>query len=233
MKKILTMLFIVPVSLLSMFALFYLYNQKEPLFFLKNIKINGAKQLNDGEVISKISPFLKESIFHIDTMKLQEILSSHPFVKDVSVKRVYPFSLVIDVKEKIPSALWVNKAGSIFVVDESGDPYRKISPGVAKDLFIINTPDADTLRGVFREVRIWIREGIIARENISEVAYSEGSFTLFSEQEGIEIILGKEDQKNRLKKALAVMNDAKKRGLILKCIDARFEKGAIIQERKG
>jgi hypothetical protein len=36
-----------------------------------------------------------------------------------------------------------------------------------------------------------------------------------------------------LKRAIAVLEDAKKRGFLIKCIDARFEKGAIIQERKG
>jgi hypothetical protein len=49
----------------------------------------------------------------------------------------------------------------------------------------------------------------------------------------VEIILGKEDHKARLKKALTVLRDADKRGLVIKCIDARFERGAIIQERKG
>jgi hypothetical protein len=32
---------------------------------------------------------------------------------------------------------------------------------------------------------------------------------------------------------MAVLEDAHKRGLVIKCIDSRFEKGAIIQERKG
>ncbi len=36
----------------------------------------------------------------------------------------------------------------------------------------------------------------------------------------------------RLKRAMVVLEDAKKRGLLIKCIDARFEKGAIIQERQ-
>jgi hypothetical protein len=52
-------------------------------------------------------------------------------------------------------------------------------------------------------------------------------------KDGVQIVLGKEDQKARLKKAIAVLEDAKKRGLLIKCIDARFEKGAIIQERAG
>jgi cell division septal protein FtsQ len=76
-------------------------------------------------------------------------------------------------------------------------------------------------------------EGIIKKDVLSEVAYSEGNITIFDSDDGVEIILGKEDQKKRLKRAIAVLEDAKKRGFLIKCIDARFEKGAIIQERKG
>ena len=72
------------------------------------------------------------------------------------------------------------------------------------------------------------------RDAISEVMYRDnGNMTLFSLDDGVEIILGKEDQGERLKRAVAILDDAKKRGLLIKCIDARFERGAIVKERKG
>ena len=75
--------------------------------------------------------------------------------------------------------------------------------------------------------------GLSRRNGLSEVVYDQGNVTIFSLDDGVEIILGKEDQKERLKRAVAVLEDAKKRGLLIRCIDARFEKGAIIKERKG
>ena len=75
--------------------------------------------------------------------------------------------------------------------------------------------------------------GIIEKDDLSEVVYRDGNVTLFSLDDGVEIILGKEDQTERLKRAVAVLDDAKKRGLLIKCIDARFENGAIVKERKG
>ena len=71
------------------------------------------------------------------------------------------------------------------------------------------------------------------KDAISEVVYREGNMTLFSLDDGVEIILGKEDQGERLKRAVAVLDDARRRGLLIKCIDARFEQGAIVKERKG
>jgi cell division protein FtsQ len=233
MKRTIQMLFLIPVCVISMLTMVYLFSKDEPLFFLKNIKIEGVQQLQDRDVMGKIAPFLKESLLKVDVTRVKEAITSHPFVREVSVRRVYPFSLVIDVKEKKPSALWVNGQGDIRVLDENGEPYKGLTKGDIKGMFIINAADGNDVKSVYREISGWASQGILKKEAISEVSYSAGNITIFGLEEGVEIILGKEDQKERLKKAIAVLEDAKKRGLLIKCIDARFEKGAIIQERKG
>lgn len=233
MKRVFQMLFLIPLCVVSMFTLVYFLSREEPLFFLKHVKIEGVHQLKDSDIISRVSPFLKESLIKVDVTKMTEVLTTHPFVREVSVRRVFPFSLVIDVKEKRPSALWVRKSGEVSVLDETGEPYRPLARGEGKGLFVIHASDRNDVKSLYGDVTGWMKEGVIKREGLSEVAYAEGSVTLFTMDEGVEIILGKEDQKQRLKKAMAVLEDAKKRGLLIKCIDARFERGAIIQERKS
>jgi cell division protein FtsQ len=233
MKRTLYILFLAPLCVLSILTIVYLFSKDEPLFFLKNVKISGASQLSERDIMGRVTPYLKESLLRVDIVKIKEAITNHPFVREVSVKRAYPFSVVIDVKEKVPSALWVKNDGDVFVLDESGEPYRKMGKGDIKGLFIINTKERADVASIFREVNVWSTEGIMKKEKLSEVAYNEGNITLFGLDDGVEIILGREDQKKRLKRAVAVMEDARKRGLLIKCIDARFEKGAIIQERKG
>jgi len=233
MKKALYMLFIVPVCILSMLTIIYLASKKEPFFFLQNVKINGTSQLNDKEIMGKVSPYLKESLLSIDVAKMKDSIAASPLVKEVRIKRIYPFSIVIDVKEKVPSAIWVNRDGDPYLLDEYGDPYRKLSKGENKGLYIINAGEKSDAKSLFKEVNGWTTEGIIKKEKISEIVYHEGNITIFGYEDTIEIILGKEEQRKRLQRAVAVLEDANKRGLIIKCIDARFEKGAIIQERKG
>jgi cell division protein FtsQ len=233
MKKTLYIFFLVPICILSMLTTIYIFSKDEPLFFIKNIRINGASQLGDEDIMGRISPFIRGNLFRIDIQKMKEIITSHPFVKEVRIKRVFPFSIIIDVKEKIPSALWVDKNGVISVLDESGEPYKKLTKGDIKNMFVINAGDKADVKSLYRETNSWITQGIIKRNAISEIAYDEGSVTVFGAEDGVEIVLGKEDQKERLKRAVSILEDAKKRGLMIKCIDARFEKGGIIQERKG
>jgi len=233
MKRIAYYLFVIPLCLLSVLTVIYLFSKNEPLFSLKNVRIRGVSQLTDGEIMRRAYPFLKESIFATEVDKMKDAVLSHPFVRDVSIKRLYPFSLVIEVREKRASALWVNPAGSIQVLDENGVPFRELGREDTKSMFVIHANEQAEAKSTFTKVDGWIRDGIVRREAISEVINNEGSITLVNLGDGVEIILGTEDQKARLKRATQVLEDVRKRGLRIRCIDARFDKGAIIKERKG
>jgi cell division protein FtsQ len=233
MKRTLYTLFLIPLCVISMLTLIYIFAKDEPLFFLKNIKVNGVEQLKDHDVLGRASPFLKESLFKVDISKMKEAIMSHPFIKEVRIKRVYPFSLVIDVEEKRPSALWADGEGRVHVLDESGEPFRELLKGDTKGFLLINAKEKCDAKSVYGQLHEWFKEGIIKKENLSDVAYNDGNITIYGCEDGVEIILGKEDQKGRLKRAVTVLEDAKRRGFLIKCIDARFEKGAIIKERQG
>jgi cell division protein FtsQ len=233
MKRLARYLFIIPLCLLSVLTIVYLFSKDEPLFSLKNIKIRGAAQLTDGEIMRRAYPFLKESIFTTEVDRIRQTVLAHPFVKDVSIKRLYPFSLVIEVKEKVASALWVSPTGDVQVLDETGTPFRPLARENTKHLFVIQAKDQAAARSVFNQVNAWMTDKSIKGDSLSEVIDTDGSITLVYLGDGVEVILGKEDQKARLKRATAVLEDVRRRGLFIRCIDARFDKGAIIKERKG
>lgn len=233
MKRFVYMCFLIPLCILSLLTMIYMFTKDEPFFFIKNVRINGNRQLSDLDIMGRIAPYLKDTLFGIDASKMQQAIISHPFIREVRIKRVYPFSIVIDVKEKKPAALWVNKEGEINVLDETGEPYKMLSKNDVGGMYIINAKEKSDAKSLYKEINVWFTEGIIKKDAVSEIAYDNGSITVFGMGDGVEIILGKEDQKGRLKRAVTVLEDAKKRGLLIKCIDARFEKGAIIQERKG
>lgn len=235
MKKSLYTLFLIPLCVISMLTIIYIFAKDEPLFFLKNIKVNGIQQLKDNDVMGRAAPFLSDSLFKVDITKMKEAITTHPFVKEVRIKRVYPFSLVIDVQEKKPSAIWADGEGQLHMLDENGEPFRGITRGDAKGLIVINAKEKNGAKSVYGQLTEWLREGIIREDTLSDVSYNEGNITIYGCgcDNGVEIILGKEDQKGRLKRAVAVLEDAKRRGFLIKCIDARFERGAIIKERQG
>lgn len=233
MKKTAYILFLLPLSIISTLTVIYICSSGQPFFLLKNVKVKGIEQMTDGDVMGRACPFLKDgSIFGVDVEKLKTAVAKHPFVREVRVKRVFPFSLVIDVQEKKPSALWVSRDGSIQVLDEDGLPFRALMKEKTKGLVMINAPDRQEAQKAFKTLNAWAGEGIVNRSGIQEIVFNQGDVTIMAD-EAVEVVLGKEDQKERLKRAFAVLEDAKKRGLLIRYIDARFEKGAIVKERTG
>jgi cell division protein FtsQ len=232
MKRFLSALFIIPVCLLSAVTMAYLFSRGGALFSVRSVRVNGLSQLTEREVMTKIGPYINTNIFQVDVGGIEKVLGAHPFVRQARIKRVFPFSLIVDVREKQASALWVTPAGDVMALDELGEPFRPIMR-YDKGFFLISAPDKGAAKVVFEQVEKWTRDGTIKTENISEVAYYDGGMTLYGREQGVQIILGREEQQKRLKKALAILNDARRRGLLIRCIDARFEKGAIVQERKG
>jgi cell division protein FtsQ len=233
MKKTAYILFLLPLSIISTLTVIYLCSSGQRLFLLKNVKIKGVEQMTDGDVMGRACPFLRDgSIFGIDVEQLKAAVGKHPFVKEVRVKRVFPFSLVIDVREKKPSALWVSAEGNVQVLDEEGLPFRGLKKENTKGLVMITAPDKQDAQKAFKIFKTWANEGIVNRGGVEEITYNQGNMAIMAD-EAVEVVLGKEDQKERLKRAFAVLEDAKKRGLFIRCIDARFEKGAIVKERTG
>lgn len=232
MKKAIYALFLVPLCVLSTLTVIYICSSGQRFFLLKNVKVKGIEQLKDSDVMKKACPFLKDSILGIDVEQLKAAVARHPFVREVRIKRVFPFSLVIDVQEKKPSALWASGDGQLQVLDEDGLPFRGLMKEKMQGLFMVTAPDRQEAQRAFKALSSWADEGIINRDGISEIVYNKGNVILIA-NEAVEIILGKEDQKERLKRAFAVLEDAKRRGLLIRCIDARFEKGAIVKERTG
>ena len=212
----------------------YLFSMDEPLFFAKHIRINGTDPETDKEILARVTPFLKANLFKIDAAKMKEAVVSHPFVKEVNIKRVFPFSLIIDVKEKKASALWVNGDGAVQVLDETGAPFRGLKKGDEKNMFLINARgqrgSEEYLQG---DQRLDHARGSSRRTRCPRYPIATGMLPSSALTTVWRLSWERKTRIRGSKRAVAVFEDARKRGLLIKCIDARFEKGAIIQERKG
>ncbi|MCX7856781.1 MAG: FtsQ-type POTRA domain-containing protein [Deltaproteobacteria bacterium] len=231
MRKPIHLVFIMCLSFISIAIAFHLFSKKEPLFLLKGLKISGCRQCLENEIAAIITPYMGLNILSVNVEKMREEIMRHPYVRDVKIKRVYPFSLHIEIKEKIPCAIWVRNDGTLKVLDEEGRVFRDLVRSERSDMLLIHARSESEAKKILELVSRWISGGIIQRSFISELVDSENGLRIIS-SEKIEIILGKEEFENRLKKAIRIMEDAKKRGLLIRCIDARFEKGAIIRERQ-
>lgn len=74
---------------------------------IRNVKINGNyPHVNKEAIQQTVLPFLKKGFAHIDLEGLKKALQSLPWVDNVTVSRVWPDKLVINLVEHDPVAQW-------------------------------------------------------------------------------------------------------------------------------
>lgn len=97
-------------------------------FALQSTSITGCSRLSEDRIreLAGLTPGINVLSLSMDKMRAD--LAREPWVETVSVRRVLPGSIVVEVKEKSPSYL-VQYQGTLYYADEVGRIIDKIEPG--------------------------------------------------------------------------------------------------------
>ena len=85
-----------------------------------NVRVESAQRfVTEEELINLISRYLGSSFFAFDVSEAKQSLEQHPWIRRVSVKKVWPDMLVLDIQEEVAIARWgdgqlINQFGEIF-----------------------------------------------------------------------------------------------------------------------
>jgi cell division protein FtsQ len=89
-------------------------------FEVTAVQIEGRRNISDTEVAAALGPYDGVSIFAFDTNAARERLMHIGWVKEARVMRQLPSTLVVEIEEKKPFALW-SEGGKTAVIDAEGD----------------------------------------------------------------------------------------------------------------
>ena len=91
------------------------------LYSIKSVRIVGDwKHLNRAELQTVIAPYLDRSLFEVGTSSIRAAVLSLPWVKQASVRIVWPDSLALEVTERQVIARW----GDQELIEDSGGLFR-------------------------------------------------------------------------------------------------------------
>ena len=94
-------------------------------FAIRTITISGARALTQQEVITASGIGPKNSLPFLDVQAVRARLKTLPMVKECEHHQAFSRSLVIDVEERKPYALW-QKDGTVKIVAMDGTAIRYI-----------------------------------------------------------------------------------------------------------
>nr|WP_246206211.1 cell division protein FtsQ/DivIB [Propylenella binzhouense] len=95
-------------------------------FGIEEIRVSGASETPEKAVIGALR-INRTALPLFSAEAAHERLSGLPWVADVTVRKLYPNGIAVDLVERPPFALWQDQSGSIKIVDREGNsimPFR-------------------------------------------------------------------------------------------------------------
>jgi cell division protein FtsQ len=92
---------------------------RSPLFAVREVTVSGNTHLSTADVEQLAGTVRGQNIFAVDLAAARDRVRTSPWVADVTLARVLPSTLVVDIVERVPMA--VARVGDrLFLVDDAG-----------------------------------------------------------------------------------------------------------------
>lgn len=111
-------------------------------FGIEHIGVSGNHELTQEEVVQLAGLQPTASLPFLDPKVLQSKLVGVPMIAEASVTKLYPDNLLIDIRERVPFAIW-QQDGQVQVISEDGTPIETLSDPRFLRLPHVVGPDAN------------------------------------------------------------------------------------------
>lgn len=194
-----------------------------PRLALREVVVSGQARATEAELVRLSGAVLGLNVFALDTAAMERSIGTHPWVRKVRVHRALPSRLLVEVTEHQAVALLA--LGELYLVDEAGEPFKRLTPTDAMDLPLVTGIDREEFLGDGRPGALaQLRRGIdVAKaygaafgggrgERLSEVNVTLDGVVLVTGS-GQEVRLGEGDVQAGLDRLERVRHELKLRAL--------------------
>lgn len=199
----------------------YRFALTSPRLGLRQLTFSGLSRIPEQELLKLTSLGFGQNLFSLDLKTVEAAVRAHPWVKSARVQRHLPHGLSVEVEERAPVAIAL--LGDLYLVDESGTPFKRLSPQDALDLPLLTGLSRDEYmaereRGASRLTRaIALAEGYqrspLARTlRLSEVRVEKDGASLVL-GEGLEVRVGEGKLEEAIARLEQVREELSKRQL--------------------
>lgn len=109
---------------------------RHPYFRVDRIELRHVGRTPDGELRAVLAPAERQSIWQVDTAALEARLRAVPWVRQASVRRVFPDRLIVRVREHRPVAILATgePARGFYYVARDGRIFAPVGTHDGRDL---------------------------------------------------------------------------------------------------
>lgn len=197
-----------------------------PRFELAAVSFSGLERASRVELLKLATLTKGQNLWTLDTGALERAMLQHPWVRTVEVTRRFPNRVSVQVAEHVPAALAV--LGELYVLDEDGEPFKRVTPGDGLDLPLVTGLDREgyvadpavareRFRSALEVARAYAQLSPGKAERLSEVRLEAQGLALVTAS-GQEVRLGEGESDVKLQRLARVRRELDARGLAAEII---------------
>lgn len=189
-------------------------------FGLKALLVEGTHRATEAELARLGGLAVGVNLVALDVAAVERALSTHPWVSRVRVRCDLPSRVVVQVEEHVPVALL--GMGELYVVDELGEPFKRVTVDDDLDLPLITGVERDDFSGDRERVLEQLGRAVgvieayrrVARKGaeLSELHLEQDELTVVT-TEGQEVRLGAGALEAKLERLGKVQDELRARSL--------------------
>lgn len=196
---------------------------------VKYVRIDGEfKHLRPGRIEEIAVAEVSGGFFTVGVHAIRERLLSEAWVRDVSVRRVWPLGLRITVTEQEPVARW----GDGGFLNDQGELFEPHSRDSALDLVQLTGPPGSELR-VLTRLKETENALLGNRQRVERLSQDERLAWMFRIQDGPTVIVGRDDFSGRIRRYIEDFHrQFGDRLEEIKVVDLRYTNGFAVRTYK-
>lgn len=211
-------------------ALYWFWLQTAVLLPVKQVSVTGVmQQVSSAELRDVVKPLLQDGLIRMDVQTIRDAVESLPWVSRVTVRRQWPETLVLVMEEQQLLARWgddalVNLRGELFYPSK-----------IEVDATLPRFDGVDGLSQTMAEKYQQYQTMLMAVGlSIVVVKVSERRAWVVGLANGIELVLGREPQSQRIQRFITVYRrDLAEKAERISRVDLRYSNGFSISWKEN
>ncbi len=207
------------VVLLGMF----IFRVSAGLMTLRQIEVTGNHYLDRQEVLKGAGLYDGMNLLKLHLDEVDRRLRQNPWIKRVSLKKRFPYTLMIRIEEARPEAL-LSLHGRLFLIDDEGNILQEIRDDVNRFLPVINIDPERNHKGFKESLRLidaLDESGLLDRSNSVEIGLEP--YGLFLKVDGEAIKIGYGGYRKKLRRWMELEPELRRMGMEIQYVDLRFK----------
>ncbi len=201
-------------------------------FYVREILVFDNNHLDTKEIIASVKIQKGESFFDINLNEIDKRLKQNRWIKKVTLRKQFPNTLIVKVKEAVPKAL-LSRKKRLYLVDEDGKILERMKGVTTHFLPVIKDISPKNEKEMSEAIKmadVLSKKNMFANKESVEIGIESYGLKLNIDGEIIKVGYGNYSAK--FDRWIELEPEIRRKGLPIKYVDLRFKDSVIVKPLK-